>query len=1090
MATHRVVWGVLFSLVALAALPAATAQVAPVEESSEVAAVSGELIVGFRKGTAEAARVDALASAGVQRVTRFAAIDAELVRVPPERAERARKQLESHARVRYVEPNFILTADDHGATPDDPEFHQLWGLHNFGQTVNGVTGASDADIDAKEAWQVATGDGSAVVGVIDTGVDFGHPDLAGRMWTNPGESGGGKESNGVDDDGNGYVDDWRGWDWVNNDSDPFDDNRHGTHVAGTIGAVGNNGVGVAGVSWNVKIMALKFLGSGGSGTTANAVKAVLYAAAKGAHITNNSWGGGGFSQALLDAILAADSSGALFIASAGNSNVDTDTNVHYPSGYRAPNVISVAATDSSDAKASFSNYGRASVHVGAPGVHVYSTVPGGGYEFLSGTSMASPHVSGAAALAKSVYPAASDLGLKALLLGTADANPSLSGRTVTGSRLNVNTAVRCSAAPKLVVVSPSPNFRADAGQAVPVQLIATSCATPGGVSVSATGDGAQIALTARADGLYEGTYVAPAEGPTTVSATATVGEATATASVTGFVVQNYRYEDVAFDWIDATAGGTNLNITSDDTSVLVSLPFGFVYYGRTFTSIRVSSNGFAVFGPSTATAYANQPIPNATSPNGIVAPFWDDLNPSAGGAIWTRTIGTSPNRTFVIAWLDVPHYPNVGRATFQLLLREHQNDIVFQYFDVEFGDPQFDDGSSATIGVEALDGLVGHQFSAEQASLGPYEFAKSLRFTMAAAGWTGPTITTAVPLPDATLSVAYSQNLLSSGGALPLAWSIVGGGLPPGLALGSSDGKISGTATATGTFAFTARVADANGLSNDRSFAITVGTGIVITTESLPGGKVGESYSAQVTAAGGSPPYTWSRTSGSLPNGLSLSTSTGTISGTPSAPGTFSFTIQAKDSVGRTASKQFSIPIAPAPLEIVTSALLNGTKDQSYYDTLQAKGGKTPYTWSLASGPLPPGLAMDSAGQVTGTPTAIGKFEFTVSVTDSDSPAQTAAKSVTLTVDPAPLAIATASLPDAKVRRQYSQTLAGRGGVEPYTWSIASGALPPGLTLDSATGTIAGRPTKTGTYNFTIRLTDSQSPAATTTKPYSLKVVK
>src|SRR5439155_11725125 len=205
-------------------------------------------------------------------------------------------------------------------------------------------------------------------------------------------------------DGNGYVDDWRGWDFVNNDNNPVDDHNHGTHVSGTIGAIGNNGMGVVGINWNVKIMALKFLDASGSGTTANAVKAVLYAKDKGALATNNSWGGDDFSQALLDAITQADAAGSLFVAAAGNSYASNDTTPNYPSSYDVPNVIAVAATDSSDAKALFSNYGKKSVDLGAPGVNILSTIRGNTYAYFDGTSMATPHVTGSAALVKAAFP--------------------------------------------------------------------------------------------------------------------------------------------------------------------------------------------------------------------------------------------------------------------------------------------------------------------------------------------------------------------------------------------------------------------------------------------------------------------------------------------------------------------------------------------------------------------------------------------------------------------------------------------------------------------------------------------------------------
>ena len=220
---------------------------------------------------------------------------------------------------------------------------------------------------------------NVLVGVIDTGVDYNHPDLAANIWTNPGEIAG----NGIDDDGNGYIDDVHGYDFVNNDGDPMDDNGHGTHFSGTIGGVGNNGIGVAGVNWNVKIMALKFLDSGGSGSTANAVAGVQYATMMGVDVTSNSWGGGGFSQALYDAIDAAGAANIAFVAAAGNNGANNDTSPAYPAAYDLPNIISVAATDDNDELASFSNYGAASVDLGAPGVDILSTLPGNQYGLLS-----------------------------------------------------------------------------------------------------------------------------------------------------------------------------------------------------------------------------------------------------------------------------------------------------------------------------------------------------------------------------------------------------------------------------------------------------------------------------------------------------------------------------------------------------------------------------------------------------------------------------------------------------------------------------------------------------------------------------------
>jgi subtilisin family serine protease/PKD repeat protein len=326
-------------------------------------------------------------------------------------------------RVEYAEPNYVVKTN---IIPNDPDFNQLWGLHNTGQSG----GTPDADIDASEAWDV-THDSTVIVGVIDTGVDYTHEDLATNMWSNPNET-----LNGFDDDLNGFIDDIYGWNFVNDTNDPFDDHYHGTHVSGTIGGIGNNGVGVVGVNWNVKIAALKFLNSSGSGSTAGAVGAVSYANMMGFPITSNSWGGGGFSQALFDAISAANDAGYLFIAAAGNSSVDTDFSPHYPSSYNLPNLISVAATDRNDNLSSFSNYGLNSVDLGAPGSSIYSSVPTG-YTYLSGTSMATPHVSGAAALLWEFDPSLTHLEVKDKIMNLAEPIDSLQGKTVTGSRLNI-----------------------------------------------------------------------------------------------------------------------------------------------------------------------------------------------------------------------------------------------------------------------------------------------------------------------------------------------------------------------------------------------------------------------------------------------------------------------------------------------------------------------------------------------------------------------------------------------------------------------------------------------------------------------------
>lgn len=349
----------------------------------------------------------------------------------------------------YAEPDYIVHHHEAPVFPDDPSFAQQWHLHNTGQTG----GTPDADIDAPEAWAVTTGSADVVVGVLDTGLDLTHPDLLANLWINPGESGDGKESDGIDNDGNGYIDDVYGWNFVTQTAAPQDDHGHGTHTSGTVGAVGGNGVGVSGVCQTVRLMGLKFLSATGSGTSSDAIEAIRYATQMGATLTSNSWGGAGFSQALLDAIEEADAAGVGFVAATGNSGVNTDLYPEYPGSFQVPNVISVAATDSSDALVWFSNYGQTTAHLAAGGLQTLSTGLGGSYVLNSGTSMAAPQVAGAAALLKAANPALTFYQIKEMLLEQVDPQPSLQGKTTTGGRLNVAKAMVPATGPQLVIAS-------------------------------------------------------------------------------------------------------------------------------------------------------------------------------------------------------------------------------------------------------------------------------------------------------------------------------------------------------------------------------------------------------------------------------------------------------------------------------------------------------------------------------------------------------------------------------------------------------------------------------------------------------------
>ena len=320
--------------------------------------------------------------------------------------------------INYVEPIYIVHSFE--TIPNDPQYGALYGM---------------PQIRANLAWDEHTGDQDFVIAIIDTGLDYNHQDITGNAWTNPGEI----QGNGQDDDGNGYVDDIHGYDFSNNDSDPYDDNSHGTHCGGTIGGQGNNGVGVVGVNWNCRLVGVKFLSGGGSGSTEGAIAAVQYCAANQFKVSNNSWGGGGFSQSLYDGIQnAGDQFGHVFVAAAGNSG---SNGASYPAAYDCTNIISVAASDSNENRASFSQYHISEVDLAAPGVDVVSTVPGNGYDSYSGTSMATPHVAGGVGLVYSVMGDSSAEEIIDLILSTVRPVSAWNGLTATGGILDVNAAL-------------------------------------------------------------------------------------------------------------------------------------------------------------------------------------------------------------------------------------------------------------------------------------------------------------------------------------------------------------------------------------------------------------------------------------------------------------------------------------------------------------------------------------------------------------------------------------------------------------------------------------------------------------------------
>lgn len=502
----------------------------------------GEVLVKFRKGATPQGIAQARQSADAVMDKGIGGSGFRLIRSRSKDTATLLQELSERDDVLYVEPNYVISIS---AVPNDPKFQQLWGLQNTGQTVGGIVGTYGADISAPAAWDISTGSRSSVVAVVDSGIDYNHPDLAANVWSAPAAFTVNIGGQSVRCEAGTH-----GFDVLSRTCNPLDDNGHGTHVSGTIGAVGNNGVGVAGVNHVASIMAIRIFDATGSGLISDAVDALEFAlqakqilgAGANVRVLSNSWGWSGEpSQALLDQINRADTANMLFVAAAGNGGLDgvsddNDVTPYYPATYQAPNVVSVAATTNRDALAPFSNYGAQSVDLGAPGVLVLSTLPGGGYDSWSGTSMATPHVSGAAALVLSRCNL-DTANLKSALLTGVDPVTALLNITTTGGRLNVNKAIRSCAPVDAPNSAPSVSLTEPAGGAVftapaNVTVSAAAADTDGGISRVQFYAGTQLIGTATSSP-YSISWNNVAAGDYTLTAVATdnLGAATTSSGV-------------------------------------------------------------------------------------------------------------------------------------------------------------------------------------------------------------------------------------------------------------------------------------------------------------------------------------------------------------------------------------------------------------------------------------------------------------------------------------------------------------------------------------------------------------------------------
>jgi len=580
--------------------------------------VAAQFIVKFRDAeqAPEMAALGAYATGGVRGMSRLGTSGLHLVRTGRGGAA-VLEELSQHPEVEYVEPDYIVTANK---LPNDPQFASLWGLQNAARP--------GADIGATLAWDITTGSKGIMVGVIDTGVDFTHPDLTANVWTAPREFTVTVLGRAVT-----CAAGTRGFNAITKTCVPMDDHGHGTHVAGTIAAAGNNGSGVTGINWTGTVLPLKFLGADGSGSTSDAISAIdfavqlkkLFPVEANVRVLNNSWGGGGLSQALETAIGQANTAGMLFVAAAGNEASNNDTTASFPANSESANVISVASTDQVDGLSSFSNYGL-KVHLGAPGSKIVSTFLNGQYASMSGTSMATPHVAGAAALVLSACGSLDTAGLKRVLLQTVDPLNGLTGKTSTGGRLNVFKAIRQCATPS-VGLEASPSSRMlKAGETTAFTLTPRSF---GGVTgtptvqmtglpagVTATVNGALVWGTGAGLNVVTAGTVAP--GTYALTATLTMGSLRATTALT-LVVQaatvtapfTLAATPGAMDVVRGASGALTLRIAraSGFTGPVVVVVEG-LSGGLTATRLTIASG--ATMGAVTLTAAGTATLGTAT----------------------------------------------------------------------------------------------------------------------------------------------------------------------------------------------------------------------------------------------------------------------------------------------------------------------------------------------------------------------------------------------------------------------------------------------------------------------------------------------
>lgn len=706
-------------------------------------AAPGELIITYRDERARGLRRRALPTPAraqalhtLSRATvrrRYRTVFAEHVTLPPGASMRAvAAAYAALPEVLAVEPNYRRLPTATETRPNDPDYPTVWGMER---------------IDAPEFWTRWTGGGDITVGIIDGGIPAEHEDLKANIWVNPGEDLNSDgvitpdEVNGIDDDSNGYIDDFHGWDFVQNDNDMTPggaDFGHGTHVAGTVGAVGNNATGLVGVCWSVKLASLRIFGPDDAGAyDADIIEAIEYATTTPQiRLTNNSYGGGPPSVATEQAIIANRDAGKLFIAAAGNDGTNNDLIPQYPCGYDVENVISVAAIDVTGALAGFSNFGVTSVDIAAPGVDINSTMPPNGYGSMSGTSMASPHVAGAAALLWGFYSNATFADIRSALLLGAAPNNNVATEVSSGGELNLVAAARVLsgiiyepgdmqefsglpggpfyplALTNLISNVSSTNILWSIHNSAPWMTL-----TPGSGELLALSSTELVyAINAVADTLPRGTY-------TNVMTLSNLSDTNSSDIVREFrlhVTEPYAFESIDYEWIDPETPGLPRQLLTEAHfgTVGFDLPFDVVYGGRQRRQLYVSKYGAVGFSPHVSVITGqNGDLPVIGLPEPLLFPYWDELNVAEATVTLNRDELSSPKR-MIVTWRNARHAADLTAVyDFQAVILENtggSSDVQFHYRQVSQDRP-LGCGRSATVGLQ--EGLDGGAFATAVAPL-------------------------------------------------------------------------------------------------------------------------------------------------------------------------------------------------------------------------------------------------------------------------------------------------------------------------------------------------------------------------------------